>query len=195
MLQHLITQDQGLRMVPTDRDQLTTAVTSLREELQALPTGTAPNHARILARWTGIGLMVLGDHHGARTALQRALDLATADGNTRAAVAIELNLADAHRYAGEPETAHGYYRRALAGAQSRHPELVDYALQHYAKHLIEEGDLTEAHVHLREALQLRLVKGDAELIASTQAALDRVELLIGPDGRRCDIPGTKAEGI
>lgn len=31
MLQHLITQDTGLRMVPTDRDELTTAVDQLRE--------------------------------------------------------------------------------------------------------------------------------------------------------------------
>ncbi|MFE0601688.1 tetratricopeptide repeat protein [Streptomyces sp. NPDC058892] len=165
-------------MVPTDHDQLTTAVQNLREELQALPEGTDAARARVLARWTGIGLLSLGDYHDARVYLRRALDLATASGNTRAVIATELNLADAYRYTGEAQTADALYRKALDGARSKHPELVDFALQHLGKHLMEQGNLVPARAHLQEALRLRIAKGDAELIESTQAAVDRVELLI-----------------
>ncbi|RDG36983.1 tetratricopeptide repeat protein [Streptomyces corynorhini] len=179
MLQHLITQDEDLRMVPTDRNHLAVAVDGLREDLRALSAGTDLSQARVLARWVGIGLVTLGDPHEARVFLRQALDLATASGNIRAVIATELNLGDAYRYADEAEAADVLYRRALDTARSRHPELVDFALQHFGKHLLEQGDLVSAHAHLREALRLRIAKGDAGLIESTHAALGRVELLIG----------------
>ncbi|WP_406112165.1 hypothetical protein [Kitasatospora purpeofusca] len=179
MLQHLITQDDGLRMVPTDRNELTAAVGRLRDELRALPEKTDPVRTRVLTRWVGLGQMCLGHHEDARTFLQQSLDLAAAIGSTGAVVATGLNLADAHRYAGDVRTADTLYRSALDTARSRCPELLDFALQHTGKHLMERGDLAGAESHLREALRLRIAKGNTELVESTQAALDRVELLLG----------------
>ncbi|MFD7454223.1 hypothetical protein [Kitasatospora sp. NPDC059827] len=182
MLDHLITHDDNLRMVPTDRNELTAAIAQLDEELRALPEESDPARARVLTRWIGIGQMCLGHHGEARALLRQSLDLATAIGNTRAVVATGLNLADAHRYAGDVQTADALYRSALNTARDRHPELVDFALQHTGKHLMERGDLADARAHLQEALRLRIAKEDAGLIGSTQAALDRVGLLIGrPD--------------
>ncbi|WP_049650677.1 tetratricopeptide repeat protein [Kitasatospora sp. MY 5-36] len=178
MLEHLITHDHDLRMVPTDRNELATAVGRLHGELRALPEGTDPARARLLTRWIGIGHLCLGHHEEARTFLRQSLDLATETGNTRAVLATGLNLADAHRYAGDVRTADALYRSALDTARTRHPELLDFALQHTGKHLMERGDLTQARTHLQEALRLRIAKGDSELIESTQAALDRVELLL-----------------
>lgn len=178
MFQHLITHGEDLRMVPTDHDQLTTAVQNLREELQALPEGADTARARVLARWTGIGLLSLGDYDDARVYLRRALDLATASGNTRAVIAIELNLADAYRYAGEAENADVLCRSALDSTRGGHPELVDFALQHPGKHFMEQGSLIPARAHLQEALRLRTAKHDAGLVESTQAALACVELPI-----------------
>ncbi|WP_189916463.1 tetratricopeptide repeat protein [Kitasatospora xanthocidica] len=166
-------------MVPSDRDELTTAVGRLHEELRALPEESDPARARVLTRWIGIGRMCLGHHEEARAFLRQSLDLAAAIGNTRAVVATGLNLGDAHRYAGDAQTADALYRSALNTARSRHPELVDFALQHTGKHLMERGDLVDAQAHFQEALRLRIAKGDAGLIESTQAALDRATLLIG----------------
>ncbi|WP_079248626.1 tetratricopeptide repeat protein [Streptomyces sp. MJM1172] len=143
MLQHLITEDEDLRMVPIDPNQLANAVAGTRAELRAIPEGTDDAEARVLARWTGIGLMALGDHDDALVFLQQALDLATASGNTRAVIATELNLGDAYRYAGEAETAEMLYRRALEGARGQHPELVDFDLQHLGKHLMEQVHVAE----------------------------------------------------
>ncbi|KJY28156.1 tetratricopeptide repeat protein [Streptomyces sp. NRRL S-495] len=179
MLQHLITQDDSLRMVPTDRNELAAAVGRLREELRASPEETDPARTRALTRWIGLGEMCLGHHEDARTFLRQSLDLATAIGSTGAVVATGLNLADAHRYAGDVQAADALYRSALNTARSRHPELLDFALQHTGKHLMERGDLAEARSHLQEALELRIAKGNTELVESTQAALDRVELLLG----------------
>ncbi|MGW6413412.1 tetratricopeptide repeat protein, partial [Streptomyces vinaceus] len=191
MLEHLITQDDALRMIPIDRHQLTGAVEKTREELRALPEGTDPARARPLARWTGIGMMVLGYHQDAITFLRQALDLATTTGNSRAVIATKLNLGDAHRYAGAAGTADALYRQALDAAQKEHPELVDYALQHLGKHLMERGDLKSARAHLWEARRLRMAKNDAGLIESTQAAIDRVELLIQQTGADDDTPWSR----
>lgn len=188
MLQHLIAQDDTLRMIPTDRDQLTAAVEKTREELRALPEGADPARARLLARWTGIGMVVLGYYEEALPLLRQALDLATSSGNTRAVIATELNLGDAYRYAGAADTADALYRKALDAAQEQHPELVDFALQHFAKHLMERGDLLSARAHLWEARRLRVAKNDPGLIESTQAAVDRVELLIRQAGADADGP-------
>ncbi|MFF2951391.1 tetratricopeptide repeat protein [Kitasatospora sp. NPDC057965] len=179
MLDHLITHDDTLRMVPTDRDELTAAVDRLHDELRALPQGADPARTRLLTRWIGIGQMSLGHHDEAREFLRQSLDLAASTGNTRAVVATSLNLGDAHRYAGDVQAADALYRSALTTARSRHPELLDYALQHTGKHLMERGELTDAQALLQEALRLRIAKGDTGLIESTQAALDRVALLTG----------------
>ncbi|WP_043475204.1 tetratricopeptide repeat protein [Kitasatospora sp. MBT66] len=178
MLDHLIAHDDNLRMVPTDRNELTAAIGRLHEELRALPEGSDPSRARILTRWIGIGEMCLDHHDEARAHLQQALDLAAAIGNTRAVVTTGINLADAHRYAGDVQTADALYRSALSTARGRYPELLDFALQHTGKHLMERGDLADAQSHLLEALRLRIAKGNTELVESTQAALDRVGLLI-----------------
>ncbi|MEU9046823.1 MULTISPECIES: tetratricopeptide repeat protein [unclassified Kitasatospora] len=187
MLDHLITHDDNLRMVPTDRNELTTAVSRLREELRALPEESDPARTRVLTRWIGIGQMCLGRHAEARAFLRQSLDLAAAIGNTQALVATGLNLGDAHRYAGDLQKADALYRSALNTARSRHPELVDFALQHTGKHLMERGDLAGAQAHLQEAMRLRIAKGNTELVESTQAALDRVELMLG------DVAGSVAD--
>ncbi|MGX2995600.1 tetratricopeptide repeat protein [Streptomyces sp. JNUCC 64] len=178
MLQHLIAQDEALRMVPVDRARLSTAVARIREEFVTLAEGADAAGARSLARWTGIGLLALGDYDDALRFLRRSLELASASGNSRAVVANELNLGDAYRYVGQAHTAEALYRRALDSARDRHPDLVDFALQHLGKHLMEQGGLTSARAHFQEALRLRTAKGDTALIESTQAALDRVEQLI-----------------
>ncbi|MFK0252063.1 tetratricopeptide repeat protein [Streptomyces sp. NPDC090445] len=179
MLQHLITQDENLRMVPTDRDKLTAAAARLREELRDPATDADPDRRRVLTRWTGIASIALGDYPGARAFLRQALDLATASGSTRAVIATQLNLGDAYRYAGEAQIADALYRSALDTARAQQPDLLDFALQHYAKHLMEQGDLVPARAHLQEALRLRIEKVDSDLIQSTQAAVDCVELLLG----------------
>ncbi|MFJ3219580.1 tetratricopeptide repeat protein [Kitasatospora sp. NPDC086801] len=165
-------------MVPTDRLELTTAVGQLHKELRALPDGADLARARVLTRWIGIGQLSLGNYDDARTFLRQSLDLAATLSNTHAVVATGLNLGDAHRYAGDLRDADALYRSALGTARQQHPELVDYALQHTGKALMERGDLAGAQAHLQEALRLRIAKGDTELVESTQAALDRMELLL-----------------
>ncbi|MFI5533852.1 tetratricopeptide repeat protein [Kitasatospora sp. NPDC051853] len=159
-MDHLITLDATGRMVPADRPALERAVAALLT--------TAPTDPRELRR-AGVGLLALGRLPDATALLAQALT--RAEGPTR--IAVRINLGDAHRYAGALDKAEPHYREALRLARAEHPGLAHFCLQHLGKHRTDQGRLAEARTLLTEALTLRQVLGDADLVASTEAALHR----------------------
>ncbi|GAA3125303.1 MULTISPECIES: tetratricopeptide repeat protein [Nonomuraea] len=159
-INELITYDDRQRMIPTDRDRLAALVTSARTEN---PTDYTTLRA------LGVGLLVLGEHTAAIDHLNRAL--AQAD-TTRRRIAASLNLADAHRYAGDATTAESLCRATLTLAREEAPEMTCFSLQHLGKALTDLNRDQEARAALQEALAIRTAKGDPNLIASTQAALE-----------------------
>jgi len=167
----LILMDARQRMAPVDPLSLRAAVGAALAELN----GTGEPRSRLdLLRRIGSGLTALGDFEAAQRVLGEALDLARGLGNPRSEVAARINLGDALRYAGDLEAAAAHYEPALALARQSVPDRVDFALQHYGKHLIDAGRTEEAIVCLREALRLRQAKGDRALIESTIKALGLV---------------------
>ncbi|WP_344862429.1 tetratricopeptide repeat protein [Planomonospora alba] len=163
-----VVYDERLRMVPADRDAYAARVEALKADLERAeregPAG--PGEVFRLLRRIGSGLVVLGAYGEAVACLERAVPLAGEDPAARAAV--RINLADAHRYAGDLERAEPLYLEALAAAP---PDMRDFALQHLAKQRIDQGRLAEAEDLLRRALELRRAKGEPELIASTERTL------------------------
>ncbi|MEU1719302.1 tetratricopeptide repeat protein [Nonomuraea sp. NPDC005692] len=155
----LITYDERQRMVPRDRGQLTTLVDSARARDPA-------DHSTLRA--LGIGLLVLGEYGDAIRCLSRALDLADTTGRR---IAASLNLADAHRYAGDAAASETLCRTMLTLARNEAPEMVCFPLQHLGKTLADLGRKEEAREVLLEALALRTAGGDPELIAGSRAAL------------------------
>ncbi|HZM80415.1 MAG TPA: tetratricopeptide repeat protein [Candidatus Limnocylindrales bacterium] len=167
-IEDLVILDAWQRMVPADACALRDAVGTRLTELD----GTSEPASRLaLSRRIGSGLTALGDFDSARRVLGEALELALGLDDPRAEVAARINLGDALRYAGDLEAAAAQYEPALALARRAVPDRVDFALQHYGKHLIDAGRTGEAAVCLREALRLRQAKGDRALIESTVKAL------------------------
>ncbi|MEU8318611.1 tetratricopeptide repeat protein [Nonomuraea sp. NPDC048881] len=158
-INQLVTYDERQRMVPRDRGRLTALVDAARAQDPA-------DHGTLRA--IGIGLLVLGEYGDAIRCLRRALDLADTTGRR---IAASLNLADAHRYAGDAATSETLCRATLALARKEAPEMVCFPLQHLGKTLADLGRKQEAREALQEALALRTAEGDPELIAGTQAAL------------------------
>ncbi|GGQ05704.1 tetratricopeptide repeat protein [Streptosporangium pseudovulgare] len=160
--------DERLRAVPADREAYAAMVDGMKADLARLDAEGAADPAEVfrLLRRVGFGLVVLGEYGEAVSHLERALLLA---GESPAALtAVRINLADAHRYADDLVRAEPLYLEALATAP---PDMRDFALQHLAKHRIDQNRLDEAESLLRETLELREAKGDPELIASTERAL------------------------
>jgi tetratricopeptide (TPR) repeat protein len=171
VLADLIGLDGRLRMVPADAAALAAETGRLLAGARAArETGDVRGEWRS-ARSAGVGLLVLGRHRLAREALERAHELAAALADPLALAVTAVNLGDAHRYAGDPVAAEPLYRGAVALARAGRPGVLDFALHHLGKHLLERAAFAEAGDCLREALRLRRDRGDASLIASTQAAL------------------------
>ena len=158
-INELITYDERQRMVPRDRDRLAALIDSARAQG---PTDYATLRA------LGIGLLVLGEYGDAIDHLNRALDLADTSGRR---IAVSLNLADASRYSGDAASAETLCRAMLILAEKEVPEMVGFSLQHLGKALADLDRRQEAREVLQQALALRMVEGDSELIARSRAAL------------------------
>ncbi|GAB3126387.1 hypothetical protein GCM10027160_49980 [Streptomyces calidiresistens] len=176
-----VVMDERLRMVPADPAAYRAAHARAEAALAAARAGGGPVGFAPLRR-VGVGRLVLGDPAGARGPLAEAVRCAD---TPRRRVAALVNLADAHRYddggphrgptGGAPGRARALslYRRALRLARRACPELEHFALQHLGKHHLDADEPDRARPLLLAALRARRELGDAELIASTEAALAR----------------------
>jgi tetratricopeptide (TPR) repeat protein len=171
-IENLIVMDERQRMAAADPVALREAVGALQARLAAVGE---PEKRMVLLRRIGSGLTALGDLAAARRVLSEALELACELADPRAEVAVRINMGDALRYAGDLPAAAAQYELALALARRAAPDRVDFALQHYGKHLFDAGRTEQAIACLREALRLRQAKGDTDLIESTRRALAMVD--------------------
>jgi len=89
-----------------------------------------------------------------------------------------IRLGTAYQYAGQAHQAEVLFKQALDLTEE--PEAAsyrDFAWQHLGKLLVEEGLFQEGRHCLEVALKIRIAKGDAELIHSTQSALSALRAL------------------
>jgi len=118
-----------------------------------------------LRTYAGQAERLLGHHELAIRHLTRALELAP---SSRA----RIRLGEAYRCADRLADAERELRAALLDSQGTKDE--HFALQHLGKTLADAGRRAEAAAALDRALVLRTATEDAELVASTEAALARL---------------------
>ena len=95
-------------------------------------------------------------------------------------IANRIRLGLTYHYANYFALAEACFRQALAACRCI-PEAssyTDFALQHLGKLCVEQNRFTEARICFEEALVLREAKGDHDLIASTQQALQSLAALM-----------------
>lgn len=118
---------------------------------------------------------LLGDYQDAFLFLGKALALARRVGDRRREAVNQIRLATAHQYAGNHLEAEARFHQALDFVTASHQtEYLDFIWQHLGKCLVEQGRIEEAIRCFEEALAYRRVKGDADLIASTERALSAI---------------------
>ena len=116
----------------------------------------------------GNAARLLGRDEEAVAELGESLALAEKLGDERAAATARIRLGEAHRCFDRLAEAEACLRIALDGPA----DVQDFALQHLGKTLLDAGRAAEAAQALGAALELRRVKGDPALVASTEEALD-----------------------
>jgi tetratricopeptide (TPR) repeat protein len=174
-LERLTVYDERLCGVARDAGAVRNAGAAAAGQLTRARRRGDRGRERWLLGYLGNVARLLGDADAAETRLRESLALAEELGDERSAVVALLRLGDAYRCAGDPAAAEPLLRAAFARAEVAGPELRDFALQHLGKTLLALGRTDEARRCLEDARELRRAKGDATLLASTDAALQRVD--------------------
>ena len=166
--------DARLRQVPRDPIALAAAARLATRQLrQARSVGDRDAELR-LRGYLGTAYRILGRWRAASGHLRAAYSLARAANLPAAEVVALIRLGEVDRCRDAFPSAEACFREALAKcrADSRLGVYEDFALQHLGKCLLDMGCHAEALSCLDAALHLRTAKGDAALIASTEAALN-----------------------
>ena len=121
---------------------------------------------------------MLGQLDSAVPHLERALTLARELDKPKFVVSNLIRLATAYQYLNRHSEAEPLFLEAIALAQ-RIGVLEDFALQHHGKSLAEQGRWLEAVARFEQALALRRAKGSAELVASSEDALEAAQAHLG----------------
>jgi tetratricopeptide (TPR) repeat protein len=154
-----------------------------RDLLARTPADDAAERLRLLGA-IGNDERALGDLDHAEQDLAEAVALARFLGDVRREAANLIRLATAIQHAERHAEAEPLFRAALALTEREAAAMYrDFALQHWAKWLVETGNVPEAVACFEQALAIRRAKGDGELIASTERSLAAArELLSGVAG-------------
>jgi tetratricopeptide (TPR) repeat protein len=171
------TFDSNLRDVPDSPQDVEGEINRLSTQLEA-SVPPLPPQARIRV----LGLLghycrLLNRLDDAERHLQQALDLARPQGARTSVLVNSLRLAHVYQWQDRFDLAEPIFLDAIRQCEAPGSELaeyLDYAIQHYGKCLFEMARYREAEVCFAKALEIRRAKGDDELIASTQWALDVV---------------------
>ncbi|MCS1350663.1 tetratricopeptide repeat protein [Mechercharimyces sp. CAU 1602] len=174
-LQALTTFTEDLREVPLDQNQIERAILQAEVECAGEKVEEDKEAALFLCGYLGNAYRVVGDVARALNYLKQALGLAEELDNVRQLIVALLRLGEAYKYAGDLKQAEALFIKAQTKATTHDvTPYIDFCLQHLGKCLWEQGRGTEAKALLTEALRLRNMKGDRDLIASTQLALNVV---------------------
>lgn len=124
---------------------------------------------------------IQGNTKEAMNLLTNCLDYALVQGNFKKEIISSIRLGEAFKYDGKHTKANQLFDESITKCKAyKHGSYLDFALQHKGKCLLEMGNLTVAKDCLDEALRIRKLKGDEELIQSTQLAIKLLKELQKP---------------
>lgn len=165
-----------LREYPEDAEQMRNGVDFLVEEV-----GRLDNEVQIALEKGLIGgyYRILGNYNESLEYLEASKTLYKKLDRLDAVVAIDLRIATTYSYMKKYSTADAIFRKWIDAMRStKYPQInkyLDFACQHLGKSRFEQGFFQEALDLLLEAHQERIMKGDIDLIKSTEHAISIVK--------------------
>lgn len=110
--------------------------------------------------------------------LNQCLNFSLEEGNIKKEIVSLVRLGEALKYANKHNEALVLFNNALTKCEDNQVDIyLDFILQHKGKSLMELGQLEEAENCFIKTLKIRKIKGDSNLIESTQLALSLVRTL------------------
>lgn len=173
--------DEQLNEQAINFEEMEKGVDFLKEKYESLPDKGAKGV--VLLGQIGSYLRVLNQLPEAEKTFEKAQKIIKEHDLPHIAMAIDLRMALIHLAKKKYVPANKIFEDALKTIKEsddkKLTQLSDFALFHYARSKFAEGCLQEARDMVTRALELRLVKGDLEVIEHTQNVLGTINQKIG----------------
>jgi tetratricopeptide (TPR) repeat protein len=167
--------NKELREQPVDMDAMLMGIDHLKEELENEENQI--KRASILSL-LGVFSRISGDYIGSENFLKESYEIFKTEKKFLAAFVARLRLGVTYQWKEQYSKSEKIFLSCIDIARnSDDPALAgyeDFALQHLGKCKFDQGLINEALDYFTEAMELRIVKGDLELIKSTEKAIEVV---------------------
>ncbi len=161
-----------LRDIPDDPAAMEGAIRYLEERLPIIETFSIAQQITTLSR-LGAYCRILGRLDEAQTYLEKAVAISQQENYPTTTLINRIRLAHVHQWQRRFDLSDPIFQDCIALCETG-PALqpyLDFAYQHYGKSLFDQARYQEAVSFFQKALDIRLQKGDEELISSTQLAI------------------------
>lgn len=167
-----------LREVPEDSEQMRKGLDWLQDKIVELGPDDTKKAAVLLSQIGGYA-RIMGDLDLSEKCYLDAIKAFEELKASEQLFAAKLRLAVTFQYQRKFSKSTEIYEKAIKIMRtSKSPAVrnyLDFALQHYAKQKFEQGFYSEAMDMFMETLELRIVKGDLDLVASTELAINKTK--------------------
>lgn len=165
-----------LREVPEDTHQMKKGLDWLQDKLVELGPDDNKKAAVLLSHIGGFA-RIMGDFDLSEKCYLDAARVFEELKMSEQVFATKLRLAVTYQYKGNHTKSSEIYSKAIQVIRSSKSQSVkaylDFALQHYGKQKFEMKLYQDALDLFMETLELRIIKGDLELISSTEFAISK----------------------
>lgn len=167
-----------LREVPEDSEQMRKGLDWLQDKVVELGPDDSKKAAVLLAQIGGYA-RIMGDFELSEKCYLDAIKAFEDLKASEQVFATKLRLAVTFQYQRKFSKSTEIYEKAIKIMRSSKSASVrnylDFAIQHFGKQKFEQGFFSEALDYFMEAYELRIVKGDLDLVASTEFAINKTK--------------------
>lgn len=172
------TFDENLREKPLSLEQMKQGITFLKTNLTTPGISYAKQCGLI-----GAYERIVGNLSESKFYLQQAIEQCEISQHIQGRFINKLRLAHVYHWERNFKEAHKIFNELLHLLQQNELAVYkDFFYQHYGKCKIDEGDISTAFTYFQRALQIRLKKGDQELIDSTEQCIQYCRSLLIDSG-------------
>ncbi len=168
------TYGDDLKEVPEDAVAMKKGADWLQEKIDELDESDKVQQTILLSQLSGFA-RILGDLDLAETSIVQAIEILKEFKREDQIFAMNLRLAIVYQYRANFAKADQIYTSSLKEIETSGDKKLkkyhDFVLQHYGKLKFDQGFYKEALDYFMRAYEERIVKGDLELLSSTEFAI------------------------
>lgn len=168
----------NLREVPLSKIEMLSGMIYIKEQLNS--NNSSEYEKGRLHGMLGSFLRIVGELEDSENHLRIAIEISDSINNPEGVFANKLRLAHTYQWWNRFDVSNKMFAELLETAEtnSDYSNFLDFVYQHCGKNLFDQADFHGALNYFNKALEIRLEKGDKELIASSESAIEACKFRI-----------------